>query len=162
MMLIITRFFFFLLLTAPAYCQSFNFSLKEAITPPETVMKQVRAYVELHDGTQMRRIGKQYPYIPVFTIKNRGERRFSDGIYYFSTSAHDSGRLFIAQRGAVTVLGSGSMIETLTDFLSFLKKHPHLPEPTQATYLTVVSAYMKFWFKNQHELIDAGALDELK
>lgn len=125
-------------------------------------MKQARAYVELHDGIPMGPIGKQYPYIPVFNVLSRKERQFTNGVYYFFTSAHDSGRLFIAQHGVITVLRSGSMVETLTDFLDFLKQHRNLSESTQATYLAAVSAYMKFWFQNQRDLVKAGALDELK
>lgn len=51
-----------------------------AVKAPESVLAQLRRYVEKNDGTPMGRIGKDYPYLPVYNVLAPKEKRFVDGV----------------------------------------------------------------------------------
>lgn len=153
------RWFLFLLLTnSTVKAQSFQFAGKDAVKVPETSLKKIRHYIEKHDGILQLSIGNQYPYIPVFNVLSRKERQFRDGLYYFNWGAHDSGRLFIQRKGIITFLANDSVTGILADYTNYLKQHP-LSEATQTSYLSAISAFMKFRYEDQNMLIRSGALE---
>lgn len=128
---------------------------------PEASLAQIRRYIEVHDGIPQARIGKSYPYFPVFNVLHPHERQFRDGLYYFLWGSHDSGRLVIYQQGTLTFLANESTPSILADYLAYLKRHP-LPETTQVAYLSAIAAFMKFRQEDQRMLIKSGAVQELK
>ena len=109
----------------------------------------------------MGRIGKDYPYLPVYNVLAPKEKRFVDGVYCFIQSVHSSGEVFIYRKGKTTVLGSGSTLKLLTAYTTYLKRNP-LPEAIQLDYLAAITAFAKYYYRDQRELVEAGALEELK
>ena len=79
----------------------------------------------------------------------------------FKSSVHDSGQLFINQKGKIVILRNGSVSEILADYSSFLKQHK-LPEATQLAYLSAIAAFMQYQYKDMQELIKLGVLLQLK
>ncbi|GAB3244722.1 hypothetical protein GCM10027346_42620 [Hymenobacter seoulensis] len=150
-----------ILLTSSVQAQSFDFAGKDAVKVPEASLKQIRQYVETHDGTSMAPIGSQYPYVPVFNVLNRKEKQFTEGLYYFTTGSHDSGRLFIYRKGRITFLANGSIASILSNYTSYLKQYP-LPESTQVAYLSAIAAFMKFRYADRQMLIKSGAIEVYK
>ncbi|WP_457065289.1 hypothetical protein [Hymenobacter sp. UYAg731] len=144
-----------------AQAQRFDFAAKEAIKIPTPIELQIRHYIELHDGVNLKIFAGQYQYIPVFNVLNRSQKQFSDGIYFFTWGSHDSGRLLINQKGRIVILRNESVADITTDYNSFLKQH-QLPKATQLAYLSAISAFMQFRYKDQQALIKSGALMELK
>lgn len=141
--------------------QNLNFAANQAIKAPESVLRPIRHYIEVHTGTPMGPIGKQYPYLPVYKVLAPKEKQFADGVYCFIESVHSSGQLFIYRKGEVTILRNESTLALLTDYTNYLKRHP-LPETTQLAYLTAVTAFAKYFYQDQKELVEAGALLQLK
>lgn len=146
--------------TSELKAQRFDFAAKESVKIPAPVVAQLCQYIEKRDGTPMT-IGGKYLYVPVFNVLHRSQKQFTDGVYMFSSSTHDSGQLFINYKGKVIVLRNGSVPEILADYSSFLKQHK-LPETTQMTYLSAIAAFMQYRYKDIQELIKSGGLDGLK
>ena len=141
--------------------QRFDFAAKEAIKIPTPIELQIRHHIESHDGVNLKIFAGQYQYIPVFNVLNRSQKQFTDGIYFFTWGAHDSGRLLINQKGKVVILRNGSVADITTDYNSYLKQH-QLPEALQIAYLSAIAAFMQFRYKDQQMLIKSDALMELK
>jgi hypothetical protein len=148
------------LISLSAKAQRFNFASKEAISLPTPVIAQLCRYIEVRDGAPMT-IGGKYLYVPVFNVLNRSQKQFTDGLYYFTANSHDSGQLFINQKGKLVILRNGSVSDILADYNNFLKQHK-LPEIKQIAYLAAIAAFMQFRYKDQQMLVEAGALLELK
>lgn len=153
-----------LLFLSPGLCsgQSFDFAAKEAVKIPTAVTVQIRQYIEKHDGINLLVIKNQYQYVPVFNVLARSQKQFVDGIYYFTWGSHDSGRLFINQKGKLSFLRNGSTADILADYSNYLKQHPLLTETTQIAYLSAIAAFMKFRYQDQQMLIESGAVQEVK
>ncbi|WP_162910746.1 hypothetical protein [Hymenobacter oligotrophus] len=88
----------------------------------------------------------------------RSEKRFVNGIYYFTHSSHDSGRLFIHHKGQIIFLRNDNTSNILTDYSSYLKKYAP-SENTRIAYLSAIAAFMKFRSEDQRLLIKSGALE---
>lgn len=151
----------FLLSAASLHAQTFDFAGKEAVKLPEATAVLIRQYIEKHEGISLYLFKGQYAYVPVFNVLHRSQKPFTDGLYYFTWGAHDPGRLFIHQKGKLTFLANGSTTAILADYTAFLKQNP-LPEPTQISYLGAIGAFMKFRQAAEKELIQSGALLEVK
>jgi hypothetical protein len=151
----------FLLTAAPLHAQTFDFAGKEAVKLPEATAVLIRQYIEQHDGISLYLFKGQYAYVPVFNVLQRAQKQFADGVYYFTWGAHDPGRLFIHRKGKLTFLANGSTTAILADYTTFLKQNP-LPEPTQISYLGAIAAFLKFRQTAEKDLIQRGALLEVK
>lgn len=46
-------------------------------------------------------------------------------------------------------------------YTTYLQRNS-LPETIQLDYLSAITAFAKYYYRNQRELIEAGALEELK
>ncbi|OGX90587.1 hypothetical protein [Hymenobacter coccineus] len=141
--------------------QNFHFAANQAIKAPEAVLRPIRQYIAVRDGTPLGPIGHQYPYLPVYKVLAPKEKQFADGVYCFMESAHSSGQLFIYRKGNTTILRNESTLALLTDYTNYLKQHS-LPETTQLAYLTAVTAFANYYYGDQKELVKAGALMKLK
>jgi len=144
-----------------AQAQNFDFAAKEAVKIPTPIELQIRHYIESHDGINLKIFAGHYQYVPVFNVLNRSQKQFTDGVYFFTWGSHDSGRLFINQKGKVVILRNGSVADIATDYSSFLRQH-RISEATQVVYLSAIAAFMQFRYKDQQMLIERGALLELK
>lgn len=155
--------FIFLLAITPWLCkaQTFNFAGKDAVKVPMAITVQVRQYIEKNDGINLRTIGDQYAYVPIFNVLNHSQKQFVDGVYYFTWGAHDSGRLFINQKGKITIFRNGHVSDIIDDYTLYLKQNA-LPESTRIVYLSAIAAFMKFRNEDQQALIKSGGLQELK
>ncbi len=140
--------------------QRFDFAASEAVWMPKAAIAQICHYIEVEEGHPMT-IGGKYAYVPVFNVLNRSQKLFTDGIYVFVRSAHSTGELFVNYKGKVIILESSSVVSVLHAYSSFLKLH-RLPETTQLSYLSAIADYMQYRYKDQQELIKAGAQLELK
>ena len=139
--------------------QHFDFATKDAVKIPAPVIAQLCQYLEKRDGTPMT-IGGKYLYVPVYNVLDRSHRQFTDGMYMFLSSVHDSGQLFINYKGKIVILRNGTVPEILADYSSFLKQHK-LPETTQIIYLSAIAAFTQYQYKDIQEKVKSGALDEL-
>ncbi|MBH8559177.1 hypothetical protein I7X13_14020 [Hymenobacter sp. BT442] len=143
-----------------AQAQHFDFAAKEAVKLPASALAQLYQYIEKRDGSPMT-IGETYVYVPVYNVLNRSQKQFTDGVYMFILNVHDSGQLFINQKGKVVILRNGSVPEILADYSGFLKQNK-LPVTTQVSYLSAIAAFMQYQYKDIQEKIKSGALDELR
>ena len=157
---IITCLILLIFNAAEVQAQRFDFAAKDAVKIPTPVVAQLCHYIEKRDGGPMT-IGKTYVYVPVYNVLNRSQKHFTDGVYMFISDVHDSGQLFINQKGKVVILRNGSVPEILADYSGFLKQNK-LPVPAQIAYLQAVSAFMQYQYKDIQEKIKSGALDELR
>ena len=150
-----------LLLLPPwlSQAQTFAFAAKEAVKVPASTSLLIKQYIKSTDGVDL--LKDQFSYIPVFNVLNRTEKQFKDGIYYFTWGSHDSGRLFINDKGKITFLGNSSTREILADYSAFLKQTT-LPDSTQTSYLSAIAAFMKFRYDDQKMLLKSGAVQQVK
>ena len=150
-----------LLLLGPLLCngQNFNRPLKEAVKVPRPVVLQLIAHLEKHENYPM--MPERFTQLPTFNVLHPSKRDFTDGLYYFISSAHDTGNLFINGKGKVTVLVNSSTAGLLAAYSAYLKQNP-LPEATEIEYLSAISAFLKHQYKSRKELVKSGGLQELK
>jgi hypothetical protein len=160
LLLIFTFFWLTVSANYQAQAQQFDFSMREAVKVPTPVVAQLCHYLEKRDGAPMT-MGGKYLYVPVFNVLNRSQKQFTDGVYMFLSGSHDSGQLFINQKGKVIILRNGSVSEILSDYGSFLKHYP-LPETKQLAYLSAIAAFMQYQYKDIQQLIKSGGLEQLK
>ncbi|MBD2770408.1 hypothetical protein IC235_21185 [Hymenobacter sp. BT664] len=155
------RLAFLLLLLGPVLCngQSFNRPLTEAVRMPRPAILQLIAHLEKHENYPV--MPERFTQLPTFNVLHPSQRELTDGIYYFISSAHDTGNLFINRKGKITVLLNSSTAEILTAYSTYLKRNP-LPEATEIAYLSAISAFLKHQYKSRKEMIKSGALQELK
>lgn len=139
--------------------QSFNWPLKDEVKVPRPVVLQLTAYLEKEEDYPV--MPEKFTHLPTFNVLHPSQRTFVDGIYFFYYNAHDTGRLFINRKGKVTVLKGGSILGILANYSTYLKQNP-LPEITQIEYLSAISAFLKHQYKSRKELVESGALLELK
>ena len=152
---------FFSLLLGPLLCngQSFNWPLKEAVKVPRPVILQLIAHLEKHENYPV--MPEKFTQLPTFNVLHPSQRDLTDGIYYFISSAHDTGNLFINRKGKIKVLVNNSTSGILTAYSTYLKQNP-LPETTEIEYLSAISAFLKHQYKSRKELVQSGGLEELK
>ena len=128
---------------------------------PEPTAAVIRQYIEKHDGVRLYLFAGKYAAAPVFNVLQRSQKAFTDGVYFFTWGAHDSGRLFIQRKGKLTFLANASTAAILADYTAFLHQNT-LPEATQLRYLGAIAAFMKYRYADQKMLIDSGAIMEIK
>ena len=143
-----------IIVMVPLACQaqSFDFAGKEAAQAPELINSQIRAYIKTHDGISLEAPGTSHPYVPVFNVLKRSQKKFTDGLYYFSWGAHDPGRLFIYSNKKISFLNNGHISDVLRDYTCYLSSNK-LPEATQVVYLSAIAAFMKFRYQQEQRLI---------
>ncbi len=156
-----TTFTLFLFLLGALFCtgQSFNWSIKDEVKVPRPVVLQLTAYLEKNENYPV--MPEKFTHLPTFNVLHPSQRSFTDGIYFFFYGAHDTGRLFINRKGKITVLMNSSTAGILTTYSAYLKQNP-LPEATELEYLSAISAFLKHQYKSRKELVQSGALLELK
>jgi hypothetical protein len=145
----------------PIRAQTFDFAAKEAIRVPEATAVVMRQYIKKHDNVDLYIFNGKYASIPVYNVLQRSQKQFTDGLYFFTWGAHDSGRLLIHRKGKLTFLANESTAGILADYQAFLKQNP-LPESTQISYLGGIAAFMKYHYADQKMLIQSGAVLEVK
>ena len=145
---------------AEVRAQRFDFAAKEGVKIPTSVTAQLCHHLEKRDGAPMT-LGGKYLNVPVYNVLNRSQKQFADGVYMFISNVHDSGQLFINQKGKVVILRNGSVPDILADYSSFLKQH-QVPETKQLVYLSAIASFMQYRYKSIQALVESGGLDELK
>jgi hypothetical protein len=144
--IVLAYLFLLTLSTLDSKAQRFDFSANEAVKVPKATVAQICHYIEVEEGHPMI-IGGKYLYVPVFNVLSRSQKPFTDGVYMFASSVHDSGQLFINYKGTAVILRNESVSAILADYSNFLKNH-QLAETKQIAYLCAIAEFMKFRHKD--------------
>lgn len=147
----------FLLLLIPSIgiCQQFDLNGRKPTKLPADIKKELYAYIEKNDGIALST--DQFAYVPVYNLLSRTEKQLTDGIYFYTWGAHDSGSLFIYNKGKMAILRDGNVAEILTDYKSFLTSNK-ISEPTQIEYLSIIASFFKHKYADQKMLEKVGVV----
>ncbi|WP_073112770.1 hypothetical protein [Hymenobacter daecheongensis] len=132
---------FFLIASYACNGQDFHWPVRVEVAIPKPIFLQLKQYVEQKEGYNV--VPEQFTHLPVYNVLKPAQKTFTDGIYYYTCSVHDSGRLFINNKGGVTVLRNTSTKDILEDFQAYIKANK-LSEHTQVEYLAAISAFLRF------------------